>query len=73
MSTVNSTQSHPRDLVAEAIHGPNHADALFRLLVLADGSTPKGAAFRKEAMKCAFIHTREGDEAVDQAAKRVAA
>lgn len=73
MSTLGSTQSHLRDLVAQLAADSEQAEALFRLLVLADSSTPKGAAMRTEAIKQAFFYTHECDDAVRQAAEKVAA
>lgn len=73
MSTANSTQYHPQDLVSQLAHDPDQADVLFTLLVLSDASTPKGAAFRKEAMRCTFVYTHEGERVVEDAAAKVAA
>lgn len=73
MPTFNSTSPHPRDLVAQIIQDTDQADALFALLVLADGSTPRGAAIRQEAIKLSFVYTHQGNEAVEQAAAEVAA
>lgn len=73
MPTLNSAPPHLRDLVAQIVQDPDQADALFALLVLADGSTPRGAAIRKEAIKLSFVYTHEGDKAVEQAVAQVAA
>lgn len=58
MQTSDNAPSHARDLVAQIVQdNPEMAEALVRLFVLADASTPKGAAIRSEALMYAYSFT----------------
>lgn len=63
---------HARNLVSQIVReDPEIAAALIRLAALADGSTPKGAAIRREALLYAYEfteHCQRGLEAFMSAA-----